>query len=326
MKWAIIGTSFISDVMAEAIKGDKQSELYAVSGRSEIRLKKFAEKYNIPKTYTDYQAMIEDSEVDIVYIALPNHLHHEYIQKAAKAGKAILCEKSLSVDMEKTYQALSSVKEKNVFFAEGLMYMCHPLIKKALEVLKNGEIGEIKSIQASYIAAISEFVNPNSKGALYNLGCYPMSLAYLILSQILPEQLVMDLQISGFGRKGRDGNICEATATLRFADKINLQIHTAEDYGLKHGFTVLGSKGSLTFNSNPWLPTEKNLLEVEIYETEKKVIEVNADGDAFFYQVRAIREAVQQGAKELEYPKATHKASKDIMQLLTSWEEASIIG
>ncbi|WP_375749174.1 Gfo/Idh/MocA family protein [Vibrio sp. HN007] len=324
MKWAIIGTSFISDVMAEAIKGDEQSKIYAVSGRSETRLKEFAERHNIAKTFTDYQAMIEDPEVDIVYIALPNHLHHKYIQKAAKAGKAILCEKSLSVDMEKTHQALASVTENNVFFAEGLMYMCHPLIQKALEVLKSGEIGEIKSIQASYIAAISEFVNPDSKGALYNLGCYPMSLAYLILSQTLYDQEVMDFQISGFGRKGKDGNICESSATFRFADKINLQIHTAEDYGLKHGFTVLGSKGSLTFSSNPWLPAAKNQLEVEIYETEKKVIEVDADGDAFLYQVRAIREAVQQGAKELEFPKATHKASKEIMQLLTSWEEASI--
>jgi len=104
MNWAIIGTSFISDVMAEAIKGDEGSQLYAVSGRSKENLRAFSQKHHPQKTYSDYQDLIQDPDVDMVYIALPNHLHHECIIKAAEAGKAILCEKSLSIDMEKTKQ------------------------------------------------------------------------------------------------------------------------------------------------------------------------------------------------------------------------------
>jgi len=323
MKWAIIGTSFISDIMAQAIQGDDKSEIHAVGGRNPATLAEFAAKYSIAKTYTDYDALINDSEVDVIYIALPNHLHHEFVIKAANAGKAILCEKSLSVDMEKTQQALAAVKQHNVFFAEGLMYQCHPFTEKALSLLASGAIGEIKAIQGSYVAAISQFVNPASKGALYNLGCYPMSLAYLVLKQALSADELMDYRISAIGRQGEDGNICESSANFRVANKINVQLHTAEDYGLKHDFTVLGSKGCLRFNSNPWLPTESNELELEIYETSKETITVAAADDAFHYQVRAIREAIECGDKALKIPKATPELSEDVMQLLTDWESAT---
>ncbi|MCV5746461.1 hypothetical protein OFN42_40255, partial [Escherichia coli] len=80
-------------------------------------------------------------------------------------GKAILCEKSLSVDMEKTELALQAVEAHKVFLAEGLMYLHHPLIRELVSVLKSGEIGELRSIHTSYIASIAQFVNPDSKGA-----------------------------------------------------------------------------------------------------------------------------------------------------------------
>ncbi|WP_394246464.1 Gfo/Idh/MocA family protein [Vibrio profundi] len=320
MNWAIIGTSFISDVMAEAIKGDKGSQLYAVSGRSEKNLRAFALKHNPRKTYSDYHALIQDPDVDMVYIALPNHLHHEYILKAAEAGKAILCEKSLSIDMEKTKLSLEAVNKHDVFFAEGLMYLCHPVIEQALAVLRSGKIGEIKNIQASYVADIAQFVNPDSKGALYNLGCYPMSLAYLVLSESLTQEELMDFEVSAFGTRGNDGNICESSASFCFSKKVNAQLHTAETYGLKHGFTILGSKGRLTFNTNPWLPAESNELEVEIYESDSERIRIAADGDAFFYQVRAVRDAFERGETSLQWPKATHDLSEHVMKLLTEWE------
>ncbi|MCG7495420.1 Gfo/Idh/MocA family oxidoreductase [Vibrio sp. Of7-15] len=323
MKWAIIGTSFISDVMAEAINGDDKSELYAVVGRSEARLQAFAQKHHPQKIVTDFDVLLQDPDVEMVYIALPNHLHHEFIIKAAQAGKAVLCEKSLSIDMEKTEQALAAVKAHNVFFAEGLMYLCHPLINKALSLLNSGAIGDIQHVQASYVAAISQFVNPGSKGALYNLGCYPLSLTYLVLSQMMTNQELMDFELSAYGKVGNDGNICESSATFRFANKVTAQLHTAETYGLKHGFTVLGSKGCLTFISNPWLPGEVNELELEIYESTKETVKVEASGDAFYYQVRAIREAFKSGRKSLEFPKATLETSESVMRLLTAWESAT---
>ncbi|MGF1834492.1 Gfo/Idh/MocA family protein [Photobacterium sanguinicancri] len=324
MKWGILGTSFISGVMADAINADQASELYAVAGRSPTNVAAFAKQYGVAKTYMDFDALLQDEQVDIVYIALPNHLHHEFTIKAAARGKAILCEKSLSVDMEKSALALEAVKQHNVFFAEGLMYLHHPLIASLLDILSSGEIGELRSVQASYIAAIAQFVNPESKGALYNLGCYPVSLLHLVGKTMLGDNAFADRTMNAVGRKGDDGNVCESTLLMTFGEQQSASIHTAEDHGLKHHFTVLGSKGCVTMVSNPWLPTRENKLSVEVYETSEREVNLSAQGDAFSYQVRQVREAVAAGHKVLVKPCATPEDSYQIMQLLTEWESAAV--
>jgi len=326
LNWGIIGTSFISGIMADAINNDEHSTLCAVSGRTPSILNDFSKQYQVEKTYTNYDELIHDPSVDLVYIALPNHLHHECIIKAAEAGKAILCEKSLSTNMVDTHAALNAVQKNDVFFAEGLMYLCHPLINELLKHIHSGVIGDIKSIQASYIADIAAFVNPNSKGAIYNLGCYPMSLVYLVLTQKLSTTEVMDYQVSAYGKLGADGNICETSASFCFANKINVQIHTAEHYGLKHGFTLLGSKGCITLLTNPWLPTpDNNAFDIEIYEQPTQKIEVTSAGDAFYHQVREIRQAVESNKKILGSPMVSPNHSINIMQLLTDWEKATTV-
>ncbi|MCG9596911.1 Gfo/Idh/MocA family oxidoreductase [Vibrio sp. Isolate25] len=323
MKWGILGTSFISGVMAEAINNDEGSELYAVAGRSQAPLEDFVSNYKPVKTYSSYDEVLSDENVDIVYIALPNHVHHEYVIKAAQKSKAILCEKSLSVDMEKTQQALEVVKQSGVFFAEGLMYLNHPLVSAILEELNQGTIGEIRSIQASYIAAISQFTNPGSKGALYNLGCYPMSLLHLLLQSQFGDQIFDSYSMQALGRFGQDGNICESSVLIHFSDSLTAQIHTAEDHGLKHSFTILGSKGAISLDSNPWLAKQSNQFTVEVYEVSQRQVEIEADGDGFFYQVANIRKAIENGKKSLSRPSATLDDSYQIMKLLTDWEKAA---
>lgn len=320
MKWGILGTSFISGVMADAITGDSGSELYAVAGRNQVTLDEFAEQHNVEHRYNSMDALLDDAEVEVVYIALPNHLHHEYVIKAAERGKAILCEKSLSVDMAKTKAALDAVNTHKVFFAEGLMYLNHPLMAAIVEEIKSGSIGDVRTIQASYVAAISEFVNPASKGSLYNLGCYPISLMHLVLQQAFGDELFDGYSVHAIGRRGRDGNICESSAMFKFSENLTAQVHTAEEYGLKHSFRILGSKGCIELNTNPWLPTQQNEYTVEIYETSQQVKSIKAEGDGFHYQVRNIRRAIESGALELKRPSATTKDSYQIMKLLTDWE------
>lgn len=324
LNWGILGTSFISGVMADAIVEEGNTTLYSVAGRSQAPLAAFAEKYGITHIYNDYDALINDDNVDIIYIALPNHLHHDFIIKAANAGKAILCEKSLSVDMAKTDEALAAVAKNNVFFAEGLMYLTHPLAKRISDVINSDVIGDIRSINGQYCASIAQFVNPESKGALYNLGCYPASLAHLIMQQAFGDTIFDNYTVTASGRRGEDGNICESAATIQFANGTLCQLHTAEDYGLHAEFTVLGSKGSLQLVSNPWLPeAEGNQLMITTYEQQGETITVPAQGNGFLYQVRLIREALEKKQSSLQRPAATPKDSCQIMKLLTDWENAT---
>ncbi|WEM45122.1 Gfo/Idh/MocA family oxidoreductase (plasmid) [Photobacterium sp. DA100] len=322
VQWGILGTSFISGVMAEAIRQDGQSLIHAVAGRRPEPRESLASAYDIPVQYDSYDALLADPKVDIVYIALPNHLHHEYVIKAAQAGKAILCEKSLSVDMEKTEAALAAVDRHRVFFAEGLMYLNHPFTAGILDVIKAGKIGQLRAIQGQYTAAISQFVNPDSKGALYNLGCYPVSLLHLIIEQCCGPEAFEGYTLSAMGRRGSDGNICETQANFQFANGMMAQLHTAEDYGLHAEFTVLGTTGSLQVSSNPWLPGAQNQLTITQYEQKPEVIEVEAEGDGFLYQVRAVLKALESHQSHLIRPAARPEDSRQVMKLLTDWEAA----
>ncbi|SDR22452.1 Gfo/Idh/MocA family oxidoreductase [Pseudovibrio sp. Tun.PSC04-5.I4] len=326
LNWGFLGTSFISLTMADAIQEEGSTRIHSVAGRSEVPLKVFAEKYDVEHTFDDFDELIDDEAVDIIYVALPNHVHHEYVIKAANAGKAILCEKSLSVDMERTDQALKAVAENNVFFVEGLMYLNHPFATALRDVVASGELGEIHSISAEYCASIARFVNPESKGALYNLGCYPTSLMHLLLQTAFQSSIFESYKISAMGRRGADGNICETAATLQFSNGVACQLHTAEDYGLHSAFTVLGSKASLVVNSNPWLPeAEGNTFTVTPYEQPGDTRVITADSNAFVYQIRAIRTAIDAGEKMLERPAPSMEDSRQIMKILTDWEAATII-
>jgi len=325
IKWAILGTSFISGVMADAIKAQGQSSIYGVAGRNTTTLAEFATQYDIPHQFTDFDALINDPQVDVIYIALPNHLHHDYVIKAANAGKAILCEKSLSVDMAKSIESLAAVKHNKVFFLEGLMYLAHPFMQQLSKTLATGVIGEVKSIRGQYCAAISQFVNPASLGALFNLGCYPASLMQLVMQQQFGTEQSQQYHIEATGRRGQDGNIAESTAIVSYSNGVQCHLHTAEDYGLHAGFTILGSLGSIELNSNPWLPeSQGNQFTVRLYEQEAEVVDVEAKGNGFYYQVEAVLNALETQQYTVPRPLVQLSDSVDIMQMLTTWHQAAL--
>ncbi|MEM7117577.1 MAG: Gfo/Idh/MocA family oxidoreductase [Chloroflexota bacterium] len=324
LNWGIIGTSFISDTLAEAIGNDPEAQVVAVAGRRPEALAEFQEKYEIARTYLDYDAFLADETVDVIYIALPNHLHHSYVVKAAAAGKHILCEKSLSIDMPKTEEALAAVAKQGVFFMEGLMYLVHPLLAKLVGLLQAQAVGSIRTISGQYCADIAQFVNPGSKGAIYNLGCYPASLLHLVLQTAFGAEAFSAYQLAAFGNlSSYDGNVCDTLVQLRFANGVLAQLHCAEDYGETAVFTITGDAGEIRFVSNPWLPTATdNIIELNRYGQGVERIEVSAKGDAFFYEVRLVRDCIERGLLEAPRPAPRQSDSHEIMELLTRWETA----
>jgi len=322
LNWGVLGTSFISGIMADAIEKHEGSTLYAVAGRSPQGLEAFVSQHPSEKQYDHYDALINDPAVDVVYIGLPNHIHHEYVIKAANSGKAILCEKSLSVTMADTDAALAAVDSNGVFFLEGLMYLTHPFASKIAEIVASGALGEVKSINASYCASIAQFVNPGSKGAIYNLGCYPASLIHLVMQNASADGQCPPWKLTAQGRRNAsDGNIGETAATLQFANGTLAQLHCAEDYGMFWAFSVAGSRARMEIVSNPWLPeAQGNQIRVLPYEGEAQVYDLTADGDAFHYQVRQVWQALQNGERALARPAVRPQDSRQIMQLLTEWE------
>lgn len=326
LNWGIIGTSFISDTLAKAIEKDPQAKIVAIAGRREEALREFQEAFGVEFVYQEYDAFLQNEAIDVVYIALPNHLHHTYVVKAAEARKHILCEKSLSIDMAKTEEALNAVAHSGVFFMEGLMYLTHPLVAKLVSLLNEDIVGKIRTLSGQYTVNIAQFVNPGSKGAIYNLGCYPASLLHLVMQTVYGDEIFSQYKLQAMGtRSPADGNVCDTTVQVQFANGVLARLHCAEDYGDTAVFTITGDKAEIRFVTNPWLPTaDNNAIEVHHYGQGVQTIEVTAEDDAFFYEVRLVRDCIERGMVEAPRPAPRHSDSHEIMRLLTAWETAVV--
>lgn len=281
IKWGILGTSSISEVMANAIQESQSSKLVAIASRLKTTAKNFANKFSIPNIYDNYQMLLDDEDIDAVYIGLPNHLHKEWIIRCAKAGKNILCEKPFVISIDEAQEVISIVNQSNIFCMEALMYRCHPFIHKIKEMIDSKIIGDIKLYNATYTAHIADVANPTAGGSIRNLGCYPISLIRLLAN-------AEPIEIHGTGRinpVNKTDN--QASVILKFADESMAVISTADDIKMTWQFDVYGTKGHLKVVTNPWLPNRDN-NKILVYlngETTPFEININAEKSLYTYQI-----------------------------------------
>lgn len=327
LRWAILGTGFISGTVASAIAQSDGSRVEIVSGRNAERLADFQAEHGIRRGITDYREAVADHEVDVVYIGLPNHLHLESTLAAAAAGKAVLCEKSLTTDMAAADALIDGVEARGTFFVEGLMYLAHPLFERVVELVADGRLGTVRSIDGRYAADIWQLVNPAGKGTIYNLGCYPVSLLQLVIQSAFGEEAFAGRALSGAGNLNGDGNICDAALAVRFDNGVLATLQSTDSFGDSGEFSIAGDRGVLRFETNPWLPAAgDNVLTWREfgpgYDTPE-VIVVKDGNDAFHHQIKLVERCLAAGLTEAPRPSPRLGDSREIMAMLTEWEAAS---
>lgn len=297
IKWGILGTSPISETIAHAMQSSTMTELHAIAGRSLTKSQQFAEKFSVLKYFDNYQAVLDDPSIQAVYIGLPNPLHKEWIIRCAQAGKHILCEKPFVTTMQEAKEIQTELKLANVFCMEALMYRSHPMIKKLMEIVHNKVIGNIKSINAAYMANIAHLENPISKSAIYNLGCYPVSLVRLMAACELGQATTEPLEMVSLGSLAEDGCDNQASILLKFENNILATITTADDVGKYAQFSICGTEGHLVTQTNPWMPEQINNT-IMIYRYDEPLpfeVKVMADKPLYTYQIDILNQAILQG-------------------------------
>ncbi|KAK7408944.1 hypothetical protein QQX98_008888 [Neonectria punicea] len=323
LRWGIIGTSFISNTVVKAIAGSNGSRVEAVFGRNGERLTAFADKHGITKRYDDMDELLSDPDIDVVYIGLPSHLHSSATIAAAQHGKAVLSEKSLATTMEDSVAMIKAVKEANVFFLEGLMYLSHPVHVKVADIISSGALGKVSGVSGYYAANIWKKANPLGQGTIYNLGCYPVSLLHFVMETAYGKEAFASRQVCGLGNISTEGSVHARDAALmvRFGSGVLATIQSTDSFGNDFSFTIQGDKAVLRFKTNPWLPIAgDNIIEVRTYGGAAEQIVVPAELDAFGYQVKVVEEGVASGIKEAARPSPNWTHSVEIMGLLTEWE------
>lgn len=187
INWAILGPGTIASEFAQAMS-EVDCKVYAVASRSFERAKSFANKFGIENVYDDYDKMLENKNVDVVYISTPHCNHYEYIMKSLQNGKHVLCEKAITVNGSQLSDIVTLAIEKNLIVAEAMTIYYMPLYKKLKEIVESGSLGKIKMIQVSFGSCKDYDVNNRffsqdlAGGALLDIGTYALSFTRYFMS------------------------------------------------------------------------------------------------------------------------------------------------
>lgn len=186
VRWGVLGNADIAVTkVIPAMQGSELSRVDAIASRSMDRARTTADKLGIPRSFGSYQELLDDPEIEAVYIPLPNHLHAEWSMAAAQAGKHVLCEKPLAVSSSEATAMIEVANRAGVKLMEAFMYRLHPLWVEVRRMLEDGLIGELLAIQSFFsyrnvdpedIRNIADF----GGGALFDIGCYPVNMSRML--------------------------------------------------------------------------------------------------------------------------------------------------
>lgn len=185
LRWGILGTGNIARQFAAGVANSRRGKLAAVGSRDSAAAESFAKAFHVPQSFGSYGAVLESDAVDVVYIALPNSMHHEWTLAALRAGKHVLCEKPIASNVAEAGEMFDAAERAGKVLVEAFMYRAHPLTLAVIEAVRAGAIGELKMIRTSFcyrtrkIDGNIRFSQALAGGGLMDVGCYCINFSRL---------------------------------------------------------------------------------------------------------------------------------------------------
>ena len=247
VRWGILSTARINAAVIPPLRASPESELIAVGSRTQERADTYARQWEIPRIYGSYEALLEDPDVEAIYISLPNGPHVEWSIRCLEAGKHVLCEKPLTRSPDDAERAFDIAERSGLILMEAFMYRHHPQTFRLAELVRDGAVGELRLIRASFsfqIEGANVRLDPNlAGGALMDVGCYCVSGSRLIAGE--PES------VSAHQVLAPSGVDLRLTGIVVFPGGVHAQLDCAFDLPLRQSLEVFGSEGSLRVTW-PW--------------------------------------------------------------------------
>jgi predicted dehydrogenase/aryl-alcohol dehydrogenase-like predicted oxidoreductase len=252
VSWGILGTGAIAHTFARGLAKSRTGKLRAVGSRAQGSADAFAKEFGSVRAHGSYEALLADPEVQAVYISTPHPSHAEWCIKAARAGKHILCEKPLTLNLAEATVVAEAAREHGVFLMEAFMYRCHPQTAKLVELIRSDAIGKVGVIQATfsfradYKADGRHFKNELGGGGILDVGCYTTSISRLVAGAALGLPFANPVRLTGCAcLDPGEGTDLYAVASAEFPGGILAQLATGVGLNQDSGLRVFGSEGSL---------------------------------------------------------------------------------
>ncbi len=294
IKWGIISTGHISSKFADALKMLPQAELVVVASRNQKSATEFAKKHNIPKAYPTYQELADDPDVDVVYIGTPHSFHLENTLMCMRKGKSVLCEKALTINADEAKEMVRVAREENVFLMEAMIPRHIPLLKKVLQWVKEGRIGEVRMVKASRcahgtFAPGARHLTPElGGGSLLDVGVYVISFASMIFNK-------PPIEVVGLGHIGELGSDEQGVAILKYDKGEIADLSFALKTNAVDEAYILGTEGYIKVHELFAVPTKASLY---IDNKEVDVMEEAIIGNALNYEAEEVMRCMNEGLKE----------------------------
>ena len=305
IRWGFLGAGGIAAAMAADLHHGNNT-LYAVAARDADRAAAFAARFGASHSHGDYRAVIEDPDVDIVYVATTHPFHREQALMAIDAGKPVLIEKPLTLNAAQARGVITSARDKGVFAMEAVWMRANPLILKAQEMVARGVIGDVVSVHADFSIGLDFdpthrlYDLANGGGALLDLGVYPMHFASMFLGRPDTQQVLGTLSPTG----------SDATVALQwgYVSGAIAQLRCATTALTPGQATIAGTAGSISVE--PWFLNPERL----VLTTRDGESRIDGEGTAYGPQIEEVERCLREGL--LESPLAPQADTIAILELI----------
>ena len=258
VRWGILGTGTIASRFASDLDLVPDAVARAVGSRTREGADTFGDRFGIPVRHADYRALVDDPDVDAVYVAVPHPWHHAWARAALEAGKAVLCEKPFTVNAAEARDLVTVARGRNLFLMEAMWNRFLPSLVRVRDILERGELGRIRTLRAGLGFRMS--TDPAGRllapglggGALLDLGIYPVSFASFVLGR--PESVM------AVGTHTATGVDAQCSVVLRYADGTQALLHTTLEVDTGDCTIVAGSEGRIELGGPLYDPTSLRLF------------------------------------------------------------------
>ena len=260
-RFGILSTADINRKVIPGAKASDKVELIAVASRDQGKADAYAREWGIERAYGSYEALLEDPDVDAVYISLPNTLHREWSIRAVEAGKHVLCEKPFSRRAADVEEAFDAAERSGRLLSEAFMYRHNPQTARLSELVAEGAIGELRVVRSAFSYSLYDAENIRLRtdvegGSLMDVGCYCVSGSRLLAGE--PETVYGQAYI------GPSGTDWAFAGSMRFPGDVLALFDCATCLPNRDELEAIGTEGSL-FLDDPW-------------HGQKPMIELRRDG------------------------------------------------
>ncbi|GLY96937.1 Gfo/Idh/MocA family oxidoreductase [Actinoplanes sp. NBRC 103695] len=307
-RWGILSTGGIAASFASDLPLVEGAELAAVGSRTQASADAFAERHGFARAHGSWADLAADPEVDVVYVATPHAQHEAAALECLRAGKAVLCEKPMTLDLASSALLVQEARAHGAFLMEAMWMRCNPVILEIAQLVEDGHIGRVKAIHADF--GLQGPFEPTHRlrapelggGALLDLGVYPIHFAHLFLGAPASVQSWAQLTPEG---------VDETTGLLFGYDNGAVAALTCSiDGPSRNGATITGETGRIEIADSFWAPRGFTVTRGDRTEDHKR----DYDGLGYRFEAAEVQRCLDAGL--LESPLVPIGTTLEVMTLL----------